>query len=564
MTGLRVLNRFVLTLVYSALLAVMASPSLQTLAAKPEEPSAKPATVPAPAALEAEPAVPETAPANPTPEKPPEKSLTPRPGGELPWLKRPKSSDPLPVIRPPSSVREILDKYEISESQLDGFFNGQPVSTDEQDMLVRILYRLPRIGLDSLQKWRRSDLPLDQLVINTKQNRLEVIPLEGRLVGLEQQEVSPELGRRLEIKHFYLARVDLTGQGSGYEALVALRRVPKVWEELPVLNEPVSFDGIFLKVADPTGDKPQLLFLSRRLRWQPDQAMPEHFIGPDQLRLASLGFDLSLLEDLRTTNRRDIGDLDREPLYQLLDLVGRTKQDQLIPAPPRVVDVVPLLQEPEKHHGEIMTVTGFARRITKVVVDDIDIRNRFQIDHYYEIDMQVNLGEQSIRFGNDPTGEKNPVFYNDYPVTLLVRELPPNLKPMDNMRELISISGIFMKTWSYRSTYMARFDNKLQLAPLFVGRIPHRVVIERVHNWVSDLLVGFAICTAAFIIGAVFWWFRSSNQSMQQTLKELSDRGEQPSFEGLENAPTGPDFSALHQADVPLQQPQNPTAPPRE
>ncbi|WP_425613772.1 hypothetical protein NA78x_003613 [Anatilimnocola sp. NA78] len=521
----------------------------QTLLAKPEE-SAKPAAITDAAALDVPPAEKpesEASAPEPQPKSVPEKSITPRPGGELPWLKREKKSDPLPVIRPPAGVREILEKYDIGESQLDGFFNGQPLSNDEREMLVRIMYRLPRIGLDNLQKWRRTDIPLEQLVVNSAQNRLEVIPLKGRLIGLEQVEVSEELGRRLEIKHFYLARIDLIDQP--YEAIVAVRRVPKWWEQAPVLNEPVSFDGIFIKVMEPTANKPQLVFLSRRLRWHPDRELPEMFIGPDQLRLAQMGLDISLIEDLRLANRRDIGDIDREPFYQLLDLVGHATNKQLTPQPPRAVDVVPLLQEPEKHQGEIMTVSGIARRITKVVVDDADIRKRFNIDHYYMIDMGVNLGEQSIRFGDDPTGEKNAVYYNDFPVTLCVRQLPSNLNPADKVDVLISANGIFMKTWAYRSAYMAKYDNKLQIAPLFVGKIPQRVVLEKGNNWVSDALVFFAIGTAVLIIGFVFWWYRGSSNAVDRVLQEMGEQGQHPNFKGLENAPTGPDFSGLAAAD---------------
>jgi hypothetical protein len=534
--------------------------------AKPGDEAAKPADVspqqlfdnpPAESAPPAAAPEDKNSPASPPAESPPSESPAPRPGGELPWIKR-KRNEPLPVIRPPSGVREILERYDIGASQLEGFFNGQPISVAEEETLVRIMYRLPRIGLENLEKWRRKDVDLDRLVVDPAHYRLDVMPLQGRLVGVEKREVSPELGRRLEIKHFYLARVDLTGQG--YEALVALRRVPEWWlgdpegegaeGEQPELNEPVSFDGIFLKVAETSEEKPQLLFLSRRLRWLPDAPQPERFIGNDQLRLSKLGLDLTLLDELRTANRRDIGDIDREPMYQLLYLVGKATPQELKPEPPRVIDVVPLLEEPEKHQGELMTVPGFARRITKVVVDDADIRTRFNIDHYFMIDMAVNLGERSIRFGSDPTGEKNAVFYNDFPVTLCVRELPDDLQPQDEMRELITANAIFMKTWSYRSNYMARFDNQLQVAPLLIAKMPHRVKLETPHNWVADALVGFVLVVTALIVGAVFWWFRSSDRSLQQTLQELDERGERPSFKGLEDVPTKPDFSGLEAHDA--------------
>jgi hypothetical protein len=216
----------------------------------------------------------------------------------------------------------------------------------------------------------------------------------------------------------------------------------------------------------------------------------------------------------------------------------------------------------------LMTVEGFARRITKVVVDDPDIRARFGIDHYYMIDMAVNLKDKTIRVVNDAKKEKpntedgssagkkeekqeveeGPVFNNDYPVTLCVRELPADLPPKDAIRDLIRADGIFMKTWSYRNAYMAKFDNKFQVAPLLIGKSAHRLVPAQVHNWVSDTLVGFALALAAILIGCVFWWFRTGDKKMDETLAKLDERTPAPSFEGLENAPTRPDFSGLEQA----------------
>lgn len=521
--------------------------------------------------------------ANPKPL--PAESPKPAPSRELPWVKKKQPSDALPLLRPPSSVREIMEKYDIGESQLAGFFNGQPLSPSEEDVLIRLLYRLPRIGLENIQRWRKPEVKLEQLLVDSAAHRLDVIPLEGRLTGVAQMDLPPELAARLEFKHYYLARVDI---GGSYEALVALRRVPDYWLSAAELNDPVSLDGMFLKVlSDETDLKPQLLFVSRRVRWQPEQPIPQLNIGADQLRLAELGFDLSLLEDLRTTNKQPIGDLDREPQYQLLDLVGHVPVSKLASNPRKEIDIVALLKEPEKHQGELVSVEGHARRITKVVVDDPDIRARFGIDHYYEIDVAVNLAKTTIRFvdekkpddkkpgeknpdeaaagdkpappaGNKAAAPEGPIFNNDYPVTVVVRELPPDLKPIDNTRQLIRVDAIFMKTWSYHNTYMAQFDNKLQVAPLLVGKIPHRVVPPQIYNWVSDVLVGFAMAVAALIIGAVFWWFRTTDKEVRATLNDLDERAPRPSFAGLENAPTKPDFSGLDQAT------QNPPGKPQE
>jgi hypothetical protein len=46
-----------------------------------------------------------------------------------------------PVLRPPSGPKEILERYDIGESQLAGFFSGQPLGPSEEEVLAKILFR---------------------------------------------------------------------------------------------------------------------------------------------------------------------------------------------------------------------------------------------------------------------------------------------------------------------------------------------------------------------------------------------------------------------------------------
>jgi hypothetical protein len=88
----------------------------------------------------------------------------------------------------------------------------------------------------------------------------------------------------------------------------------------------------------------------------------------------------------------------------------------------------------------------------------------------------------------------------------------------------------------------------MQVAPLFVGKIAHRVVPEKIYNRVSDVLVGFAMVVAALIVGSVIWWFRGTEVSARVSAKHDADTGVRPSFAGLENVPTKPDFSGLEKS----------------
>ena len=82
-------------------------------------------------------------------------------GRLLPWEEPPRTSEP--VLRPPSGPKEILERYNIGESQLAGFFSGQPLGPSEEEVLGKILYHFPRFGLDNVERWRKTGITWDQV-----------------------------------------------------------------------------------------------------------------------------------------------------------------------------------------------------------------------------------------------------------------------------------------------------------------------------------------------------------------------------------------------------------------
>jgi hypothetical protein len=147
----------------------------------------------------------------------------------------------------------------------------------------------------------------------------------------------------------------------------------------------------------------------------------------------------------------------------------------------------------------------------KVPVSDADIISRFGIDHYYEIDLFLPLGSASLRLGKDPTGEKNPVYRNAFPATLVVRHLPPGLKESENVHALVRADSAFFKLWTYRSSYTSRFG-QLQPAPLFIARQPQLVVVEATSNWVTGTLVMGALVVALGVTAIIVWCLGASDR----------------------------------------------------
>lgn len=455
-----------------------------------------------------------------------------RPAGPLPWESAPGRVAE-PILRPLTSPREILQRYEIGPSQLDGFFHGQPLGPGEDDVLAKILYRFSRFGLENVARWRKTGVTWDQLAAAPSDYRAEFFAFHGRARLVEEHKLIPDLAELFEFDKYYRVTIDLAD--SPYRALVCTLHVPQAWKRDEPIDESVAGDGLFLKLGGTEGTDPQLVFAAGRVAWLPDRADAAQGIGPDQLALAKWGFDAGLWDAVREANGAGLGYADREAFYQLLAALAKAKPGELRRQGAAPVDVVSLLERPKEHHGAFYPVRGMARRIMKVPVGDRDVRQRFGLDHYYEIDLFLPLGDKTLRFGKDASGEKNPVYANSFPATLLVRELPASLREGDNLDHQIAADAVFFKLWSYQSGYTSQF-NRLQPAPLFVAIRPRVVVVKQTSNWVAGGVVSAAFATSAIVLAAVFWWFRGGDLASEaQRRRELiGDDQSHPDFSGLE------------------------------
>lgn len=466
--------------------------------------------------------------------------------GRLPWEK-PLNAPETPVLRPFDGPLEILDKFGIGSSQMEGFFNGQPWTPSEEETLIRILYRFPRFGLDNLKRWRKKDVTWDQVVAAPWNYRGQIFLLKGQATNVSQVKLSDEDADRFEYRGYY--RVEIKLPDEVFPVVVFARQAPREWPLDTPIDEPVSVDAMFLKLGEDTDGFTPLLFAAGRVAWHPNREDQKLGLGPDQLKLTKLGFDWSLIDDeFRKANGKPFGDVDREAFYQLLDIVGREDPRNLIKPGTEPLDVVTLLAKPTERHGDVVLVKGIARRIIKVLVDDRDIRARYGIDHYYEIDMFLPLGKTSVRMGKDPTGEENPVYNNAFPATLIVRELPPGVTEGENLYEQLETPAVFFRVWSYRSNYTEKFK-KLQPAPMFIAFEPESYNEIRPANPLTDVLVGGALGTSVLILIAVLWWFQRSDRRHRAATSDVlptpgSEPAEPPDFSKLD-VNDGPDFDNL-------------------
>ena len=440
----------------------------------------------------------------------------------LPWEASRRVSTP--ILRPPAGPQEILERYELGVSQLAGFVNGQPFSPAEEDLLVKILYRLPRIGMDHIERWRQQGVTWDQLAAAAADYRVQVFHARGRVRRVEKRTLPSEQAELYEFAQYY--RVTLALADSPYEAIVFARHLPATWQLDALLDEPAVVDGLFLKLGDAAVSPRQFYFATSRVAWLPEQVHPEQGIGPSHVALAKAGMDAGLWDDVRNSNGAPLGDADREAFYQLLTAVTRPAAGELRTSWDKPLDLVPLLERPIDLQSSILPVEGRTQRIMKVPVADIDIQNRFGLDHYYEIDMLLPLGATNLRFGNDAAGGKRPEFRNHFPATLIVRDLPAGLAEGESVRQTILADAVFFKIWTYRANYTEQFA-QLQPAPLFVAREP-RIVPSGAGNWDAGLFIVTALGLTVGVIVLVIWWSSRDNTAARQQTAQRKQA--QPDF----------------------------------
>ena len=129
-------------------------------------------------------------------------------------------------------------------------------------------------------------------------HRIQIYRLRGRVQKVERTDLIPEQSDRYDFDHYY--RVTMQLADSPNRATICTLNVPEAWKKADVLDElGESAFGLFLKVGDPDGEHPELVFAAPRIAWHPDKANGALGVLPDHVILAGLGFDLGLLDEIR-------------------------------------------------------------------------------------------------------------------------------------------------------------------------------------------------------------------------------------------------------------------------
>ncbi len=241
---------------------------------------------------------------------------------------------------------------------------------------------------------------------------------------------------------------------------------------------------------------------------------------------------------VRSRNGLPIAASERECFYALLRAAQRAAPPELaLLATP--LQLGTLLQHPELAHGLLLTTSGTVQRITRVVLDEADIVQRYGIDHYYQLDVLVPVGPATVEIRSAAGEGKGPVYRDTFPLTCCCLSLPQLWQPLlgrEKISEEARLTGFFFKLWAYPNPYVASFDERQrQLSPMLMLHEPVPLAPPVRSSRSTGLLVGLGfLIVLATIWGSVLLLSRSDRRHRSVLLPSRFRQDEHLDFQQLD------------------------------
>ena len=438
---------------------------------------------------------------------------------------------------------DILTLYGLGPKTLEQIKHRAKFNQDEMVALWRMVERLPTLRSLLIERSVKKTPSFAELVDQADTFVGQVHQISGKVISVTQRDVPKQHEISKSLKRYFEVRVRLR---ANEEVTIVTRGIPKHFLSHAPEGQAVSSHGLFFKSVLKTDGKAEPLFVAHRFHWLPTQADSAANINKDMVVLSSLGFDASLLDHMKSRNRtKGIGPTERECFYQLLSRINQASARKPIKAAASDPNLGTILLKPKSQQGRVMRFTGTLRRITKVVVDEPDIQQRFGIKHYYQLDVFIPLGKQTIRLG---VREGDPVIRNQFPMTFCITDIPDELKKINaksratrakSLNEQVQINAVFFKLWKFDSSFMEKFAKKRadgtkpsQVGPLFIGsNLVHIPRPPAQNNWVTSWIIGGSGAIVLLVVSLLL--FRASKRDKEVDRKLSRQRFEIEDSESL-------------------------------
>ena len=356
-----------------------------------------------------------------------------------------------------------------------------PLDT-QSETAISMLYRLQKASpatLDRFAAYSR-DVGLAEAKEDTIDYRFWLFRFPANLKKIERVAITNAPKTTDSIRSLYRCTATATdASGTPHHCTILTRQVPS---QLPLdteLDTPIKCTGMLYNraVVGPTAKEsgaanqakqPEtistLVFIADRLAW-----FPKTEANADQrmVALAASGFDVSQLDQIKRRNGKPLGGGDSEAFFQMLATVAAQPADQENRSP--VVPIKNIIAKSPENIGARVIMNARCRDCTRVEVTDPDKRQRYGVDHYYQLVLFPDL-DQSIVLSE--TTDDGPVkaVYDRFPITVCAIKLPPDVYAEDVEGEAITIDGTFFRIWKYDSEINQRAKTSGTISPLIIAR----------------------------------------------------------------------------------------------
>ncbi len=450
--------------------------------------------------------------------------------------RRTERVQPRLLMAPFQTPRELLRLLDIGPSELDSFVDGQPISASDEEAFMKVLFRMPQIGLDDIARWSQHPVAWKSLQTDPGPQRGEFFLFKGRVHTILKKSVRSKLAALFSFGNYYEVHIKTD---STTEVIAYTRTIPQAWHGRQHLDQRCRVSGMFLKLGTAVDGQPRFMFATRRIGWLPDRPSAELGIGPSQVLLGNLGMDVGLFDAVRARDGKPINAGERACFYALLRAAGRASADDLA-RHANPMQLATVLQPPAQLHGEVLRLRGSVRRITRVVVNEHDIQQRYGIDHYYQLDVLVPLGDAEIQITGGAKGKSGPVYRTNFPFTCCALAIPDAWRALVGKEEAnvpAVLDGFFFKLWAYSNPYVASFDpRQRQLSPMLMLHEPIPARLAGTRNRSLDLAMGVGfIAVLAGIWGIIWWLGRTDRKHASVLVRKRLEPSVQVDFGHLED-----------------------------
>ena len=412
-----------------------------------------------------------------------------------------------------STARQARDDSprELSGMSASTSFNIKddlPLDT-QAETAIAMLYRLKKASpatLDRFAAYTRK-VTLTQAQDETIDYRFWLFRFPAKLKKIERVPIVDAPKTSDSIQQLYRCTAEATdASGKPLRCTILTRLVPSELPADTALDEPIDCTGLLYcrALVEPvsqgpatenqpiqTESTPTLVFIAERLAWFPKT---EAIADKRMVALAASGFDLSQLDQIKRRNGKPLGGGDSEAFYQMLATVAAQPADQENRLP--AVPIKTVIAKSADNIGARVTMTARCRDCTRVEVTDPDKRQRFGVDHYYQLVLFPNLDQSIVLSENTKDGPVKAV-YERFPITVCATKLPADVSAEDVEGEVISVDGTFFRIWKYDSEINQRAKTSGTISPLIISR-EFKIIVTS--QWLHHLLswgLGFvAVCLA--------------------------------------------------------------------